>query len=246
MRSFSLVLLRRFLFRQKPSASGRRSGQYSTLCGELSLETLRLLEGLLLHSLSHERSPSVRRSGIGVICELAKQGIARKHQWDALEAQVVSMAQMLGESKDIGGSRQAAFRVIAGCPDLVIDLEIDTVVVILQRGLQDQYSIEVWRINEVVIGFTDKISLGTARCPSCIHLLLKSHCCPQIPGMSYFGHLNVRLSSYTYLFRLLIALPIHFFIINLKLLSPTYLPQLFHLTLLISHVLLYPSPPGSC
>jgi hypothetical protein len=66
------------------------------------------------------------------------------------------MAQMLGESKDVGGSRQAAFRVIAGCPDLVMDLEIDTVLVILQRGLQDQYSIEVWRIIEVVIGFTDK------------------------------------------------------------------------------------------
>jgi hypothetical protein len=60
------------------------------------------------------------------------------------------------------------------------------------------------------MGFTDKTSLGPARCPSRIHLLLKTGQ-PKTPGMSYFGHLNVRLSSRTHHFRLLVALPIHFF-----------------------------------
>jgi hypothetical protein len=72
-----------------------------------------------------------------MICELAKQGIEQKHRWDALQIQVVSMAQTLGEGKDAGGSRQAAFKVITGCPDLVMHLPLDTMLVILQQELQD-------------------------------------------------------------------------------------------------------------
>lgn len=45
--------------------------------------------------------------------------------------------------------RQSAFRVFAGCPNLVMDLQTDVVLGVLGRGLQDQYTIEVkcfvWR-----------------------------------------------------------------------------------------------------
>ena len=50
------------------------------------------------------------------------------------------------QTQDEGATlRQSAFRVFAGCPNLVMDLQTDAVLGVLGRGLQDQYSIEVKR-----------------------------------------------------------------------------------------------------
>ena len=39
--------------------------------------------------------------------------------------------------------KQSAFRVFAGCPNLMMEIQTDAVLGVLGRGLQDQYSIEV-------------------------------------------------------------------------------------------------------
>ncbi|KAF9536989.1 hypothetical protein CPC08DRAFT_771401 [Agrocybe pediades] len=39
---------------------------------------------------------------------------------------------------------ESAYRVFAGCPNLAMDLQLDAVLRVFQRGLQDQASIEVW------------------------------------------------------------------------------------------------------
>jgi hypothetical protein len=40
-------------------------------------------------------------------------------------------------------ARESAFRIFAGCPNLVMDLQTDAVLRVLQEGLQDRQSIEV-------------------------------------------------------------------------------------------------------
>lgn len=39
--------------------------------------------------------------------------------------------------------RESAYRIFAGCPNLVMDLQIDAVLGVFQRGLQDPEDIEV-------------------------------------------------------------------------------------------------------
>lgn len=39
--------------------------------------------------------------------------------------------------------RESAYRIFSGCPNLVMDLQLDAVLGVFQRGLQDQESIEV-------------------------------------------------------------------------------------------------------
>ena len=60
-------------------------------------------------------------------------------------------------------SREAAFRVFAGCPNLIIDLQTDAVVAILQKGLQDPQSTEVSLLL------------------SCVPLLVVMHRCSDAP-----------------------------------------------------------------
>lgn len=161
MRSFSLVLLRRLLFRPAPttnnnsnSTSPTRSTSTNlpttnrlTLYDHLSHQTLATLERLLLFSLSHEVSPHVRRKTVDTVCDLSNQGMVRGRPWHALQAQAFSMIQTQGPSSSMldGGAalRESAFRVFSGCPNLVMDLQTDAVLGVLGRGLQDQYSIEV-------------------------------------------------------------------------------------------------------
>ena len=81
------------------------------------------------------------------VCDLSNQGMVRGRPWHALQAQAFSMIQSQGPASammDGGvGLRESAFRVFAGCPNLVMDLQTDAVLAVLVRGLQDQYSIEV-------------------------------------------------------------------------------------------------------
>lgn len=51
---------------------------------------------------------------------------------------------MHGDGSDLGGIglRESAYRVFAGCPNLVMDLQTDAVLIVSQWGLQDGYSVE--------------------------------------------------------------------------------------------------------
>jgi hypothetical protein len=152
MRSFSLVLLRRLLFRPAPSTNPQppnpsHPSPRLTLYDHLSSQTLTTLERLLLHSLSHEPAPMVRRKSVDTVCDLASQGMLRGRPWHALQAQAFSMTQVQGGAGESGvgapALRESAYRVFAGCPNLVMDLQTDAVLGVFQRGLQDGYSVEV-------------------------------------------------------------------------------------------------------
>jgi hypothetical protein len=69
----------------------------------------------------------------------------RGRPWHALQAQTFSMTHTQGTegAVDGAGQRESAYRIFAGCPNLVMDLQIDAVLGVFQRGLQDQESIEV-------------------------------------------------------------------------------------------------------
>jgi importin-5 len=137
MRSFSLVLLRRFLFRTTPHHQNSR-GPGLTLYDRLPSQTLTTLERLLLHSLSHEPVRAVRYNAIDTVCDLANNSMSRGRPWHALQAQVFTITQ--GPDP---GLREAAYRIFAGCPNLVMDLQTDAVLGVFQRGLQDSQSIDV-------------------------------------------------------------------------------------------------------
>ncbi|KAI0046306.1 ARM repeat-containing protein [Auriscalpium vulgare] len=136
MRSFSLVLLRRLLFRSVASPNGKAARL--TLYDRLSSQTLTTLERLLLHSLSHEPADVVRRKTVDTTCDLANYSMARGRPWHALQAQAFAMTQ-----SEAAGQRESAYRVFAGCPNLVMDLQTDAVLRVLQKGLQDPQSVEV-------------------------------------------------------------------------------------------------------
>jgi hypothetical protein len=177
MRSFSLVLLRRLLFRAAPTSSDQslsassnspltgtlqhqqqqayQSHQHPrlTLYDHLSPQTLTTLERLLLHSLGHESSALVRRKTVDTVCDLAGEGMRRGRPWHALQALAFDMTQAgqpgaassALETQGVApeGLRESAYRVFAGCPNLVMDLQTDAVLGVFQRGLQDSESIDV-------------------------------------------------------------------------------------------------------
>jgi importin-5 len=161
MRQFSLVLLRRLLFRSAPISTSQQQQQNlpqhsgvpsstlstgrQTLYDQLSSNALTTLERLLLFSLAHETSATVRRKSVDTVCDVASEGMGRGRPWHALQAQSFTMSQA-GLS-----SRESAFRVFAGCPNLVMDLQIDAVLAVFQRGLQDPESIEVSAVDIIII-----------------------------------------------------------------------------------------------
>lgn len=140
MRSFSLVLIRRLLFRPAPSPSPHKphASSHLTLYDHLSSQTLTTLERLLLHSLAHEPSPVVRRKCVDTVSDLANNSMARGRPWHALQAQAF---QMTNSSEP--GQRESAFSVFGGCPNLVLDLQTEAVVEVFSRGLQDPQSVDV-------------------------------------------------------------------------------------------------------
>ena len=131
MRSFSLILLRRLLFRSPVN-------QRVPLYDRLSNWSLQTLERVLLHSLAHEPLPPVRRRAVDTVCDLANNSMSRGRPWHALQAQSFHMTE---ESDAL--SRESAFRVFAGSPNLIMDLQTENVLAVLQKGLQDPQSVEV-------------------------------------------------------------------------------------------------------
>ncbi|KAH9167134.1 ARM repeat-containing protein [Lactarius sanguifluus] len=108
-----------------------------TLYDRLSSQTLTTIERILLHSLLHEQIDSVRRKAVDTICDLANNSMERGRPWHALQAQAFSMCKGADPS-----ARDSAFRIFAGCPNLVMDLQTDAVLRVLQDGLQDRQSVE--------------------------------------------------------------------------------------------------------
>ena len=131
MRSFSLVLLRRLLFR--PSTTQR-----VVLYDHLGSQAIETLHRILLHSLLHEPASVVRRKTVDTVTDLSNNASKRGYPWNALRSQVFAMA----DSTDVL-TRESAFRVFAGCPNLIMDLHVEATVNLLQKGLQDPQSTEV-------------------------------------------------------------------------------------------------------
>ena len=130
------MLLRRLLFRSAPHQQPKEPR--STLYDQLSAQALTTLERLLLHSLSHESSDSVRRKSVDTVCDLANNAMSRGRPWHALQAQAFNMTQTAE-----AGFRECAFRVFSSCPNLVIDLQTDAVLSVFRKGLQDTQSVDV-------------------------------------------------------------------------------------------------------
>jgi hypothetical protein len=136
MRSFSLVLLRRLLFRTSPGSSTK--SPCMTPYDRLSVQTLNVIERSLLHSLLHEQIDSVHQKAVDTICDLANNSMECGRLWHALQAQAFAMCKGTDPT-----ARDSAFRIFAGCPNLVMDLQTDVVLRVLQDGLQDRQSIDV-------------------------------------------------------------------------------------------------------
>lgn len=131
MRSFSLVLLRRLLFRSPLN-------QQVPLYDVLSAQSLSTIERLLLHSLVHEPSLAVRHKTVDTVTDLANNSMSRGRPWHALQQQAFAMA----ENED-PTTRESAYRVFAGSPNLIMDLQPETVLSLLHKGLEDPGNIEV-------------------------------------------------------------------------------------------------------
>jgi hypothetical protein len=166
MRSFSLVLLRRLLFRASPPPTSK--SPRLTLYDRLSAQTLTSIERILLHSLLHEQTDTVRRKAVDTISDLANNSMERGRPWHALQAQAFAMCKSADSS-----ARESAFRIFAGCPNLVMDLQTDAVLRVLQDGLQDRQSIEVGPLLPLLIPHRSiqRFSLGPARSSSRFRVL---------------------------------------------------------------------------
>ena len=164
MRSFSLVLLRRLLFRSAPQQ--QHKDQTSTLYDQLSSHALNTLERLLLHSLSHEPSDSVRRKSVDTVCDLANNAMSRGRPWHTLQAQAFNTTRM-----PEAGFRECAFRIFSGCPNLVIDLQTDAVISVFRGGLQDA-SVDVSPMTSILFrGVSLRLYAGPARRPTSLRII---------------------------------------------------------------------------
>lgn len=128
MRSFSLVLLRRLLFRSQPVSTGPRL----TLYDHLSEATRESLEHTVLHSLLTEPVPSVKYKAADTITDLANASFQRGRPWPALQD---AISQAVGGNAN---SRESAYRIMERCTVLVADVPVE----IFGRGLGDT-SVEV-------------------------------------------------------------------------------------------------------
>ncbi|KAF7789278.1 hypothetical protein EIP86_000219 [Pleurotus ostreatoroseus] len=102
---------------------------------EVSLSTI---ERLLLHSLAHEPSLAVRHKAVDTVTDLANNAMSRGRPWHALQQQAFAMA----ENED-PAARESAYRVFSGSPNLIMDLQPETVLSLLHKGLEDPGSVEV-------------------------------------------------------------------------------------------------------
>ncbi|KAF8628610.1 hypothetical protein AX15_003805 [Amanita polypyramis BW_CC] len=139
MRSFSLVLLRRLLFRPSPHHTNGHNSSTNhsslatpsfvpglgvglgpagpaaprlTLYDHLSNATLSKLERILLYSLEHEPVKGVRHKSVDTVCDVAIEGMKRGRPWHALQALAFVMASASGvdEAPDRGRNGQGLER----------------------------------------------------------------------------------------------------------------------------------------
>lgn len=136
MRSFSLVLLRRLLFRPGPQHSSNSVA--TTLYDHLSAQTLSTLERLLLQSLTHEPVLVVRRKAADTVSDVANHAMRNGRPWHALQTEVFRLVYAPDPT-----SREIAHRVFTSSPNLILDLQVETVLATLQRGLEDAENIDV-------------------------------------------------------------------------------------------------------
>lgn len=138
MRSFSLVLLRRLLFRPSPQHSSNSVA--TTLYDHLSAQTLATLERLLLQAITHEPILVVRRKAADTVSDVANHAMRNGRPWHALQTEIFKLVH----SSDPMG-REIAHRVFTSSPNIILDLQVETVLATLQRGLEDRDSIDVRR-----------------------------------------------------------------------------------------------------
>ena len=143
MRAFSLVLLRRLLFRSQPTQltdpppSPSQSPSSSTqtqpiLYDRLSEPTRHALERALLHALLAEPSASVKHKASDAITDVANASFTRGRPWPQLSD---ALFKAMGAD---AVSRESAWRVIERCTVLSSEIPPDFFV----RGLADP-SVEV-------------------------------------------------------------------------------------------------------
>ncbi|OBZ65152.1 Importin subunit beta-3 [Grifola frondosa] len=187
MRSFSLVLLRRLLFRS--------SAQRLSLYDQLSSQSLVSLERILLYSLLHEPASVVRRKTVDTVCDLATHSMARGRPWHTLQVQAFTMTD---NSDPL--TRESAYRIFSGSPNLVIDLQPESVLGALQKGLQDPQSIEV-RLAALRASVSYLAASDTAQAASLMYPMLNT-----LPTLSharlpaFLGTLTPLASSHPVLF----------------------------------------------
>lgn len=136
MRSFSLVLLRRLLFRPSPQHSSNSVA--TTLYDHLSAQTLATLERLLLQSVTHEPVPVVRRKAADTVSDVANHAMRNGRPWHALQTEIFKLVH----SPDPMG-REIAYRVFTSSPNIILDLQVESVLATLQGGLEDRESTDV-------------------------------------------------------------------------------------------------------
>lgn len=88
MRTFTLVLLRRFLFRAIPNSPNEQNQSRNTLYDHLPENTRIALERLLLGCLTHETAEGVRRKVADTCCDMANGSFQRGRPWEALNVWV--------------------------------------------------------------------------------------------------------------------------------------------------------------
>ena len=117
MRSFSLILLRRLLFRsQGPAEGSNGSAPRLTLYDQLSERARESLEKTALHNLLNEPSDTVKPKVADTIADLANASFQRGRPWPALQEAVF---------RAVGGNaalRETAFRVLERCSVLLADV----------------------------------------------------------------------------------------------------------------------------
>src|ERR1700733_2041708 len=96
MRSFTLVLLRRFMLRpvsDQPPPTTTAKRRLQTLSDQITPAISGAIEDSLLHSFMHESSPSVRSASVETITALANNMRRKGRPWLALQPQAFGMTQ---------------------------------------------------------------------------------------------------------------------------------------------------------
>ena len=123
MRSFSLILLRRLLFRSISSTSGSRLVLYD----QLSESTRGSIERTVIQSLLDDSPSGVKNKAADTITDLANASFQRSRPWPELQEAVF---------RAVGGnaaSRESAYRIMERCTVLIADVPAE----VLVRGVND-------------------------------------------------------------------------------------------------------------